>query len=62
MEPGQLDQGDRFDEAPPIVVNGARPSGDRRGEKVFLVETTVGRAILFDDVLPDGMPFYNYAP
>ena len=30
-----------------------------RGGKT-IVETTPGRASIFNDILPDGMPFYNY--
>ncbi|MBI5361988.1 MAG: DNA-directed RNA polymerase subunit beta', partial [Planctomycetes bacterium] len=43
--------------AQPVAVgdDGKIQDGDKRG----LVTTTVGRA-LFNDVLPPGMPFYNY--
>jgi DNA-directed RNA polymerase subunit beta' len=55
MEAGRLVKLSR--NAPPIEVD-ANGRIEHGAERVFL-QTTIGRAI-FNDILPPGMPFYNY--
>tara|TARA_R110002126_G_scaffold120107_1_gene261157 strand:- start:1347 stop:5825 length:4479 start_codon:yes stop_codon:yes gene_type:complete len=55
LEPGQLVKFGRNDEPIEIDENGKVPSD----EGAAYVTTSIGRAI-FNDILPQGMPFYNY--
>jgi DNA-directed RNA polymerase subunit beta' len=55
MEPGRLIKDSRF--GVPVQVGDDGKVGNGDGQKY--VVTTIGRAI-FNDILPPGMPFYNY--
>jgi len=56
MEPGTLVKQSGSDLPVQVGDDGKIPSG----EGYAYLETTIGRAI-FNDILPPGMPFYNYA-
>ena len=58
MEPGTLVKLSSKDVPVQVGDDGRIPSGDEEGGRIYL-ETTIGRAI-FNDILPPGMPFYNY--
>jgi len=68
LEPGTLVKAGRnadlieVDEngkVPSGVAAGRRPGPSRAPEESQYLTTTIGRAI-FNDILPEGMPFYNY--
>jgi DNA-directed RNA polymerase subunit beta' len=56
LEAGTLVKGSRDAEPVEVDENGKLPGPDGR---TSYVTTTIGRAI-FNDILPQGMPFYNY--
>ena len=58
MEPGTLIKQGGKDTPVQVGDDGRVPSAEDP-EKRVLLETTIGRAI-FNDILPLGMPFYNY--
>ena len=55
MEPGTLIKQDRSLDPIEVGDDGKYEDGDKRS----YLTTTIGRAI-FNDILPKGMPFYNY--
>jgi DNA-directed RNA polymerase subunit beta' len=57
MEPGTLVK--LTGKADPVQVDDDGRIGASEGDKRVYLETTIGRAI-FNDILPPGMPFYNY--
>ena len=58
MEPGMFVKRGRNEQPVEVGEDGRMPASES-GEERTLLSTTIGRAI-FNDILPPGMPFYNY--
>jgi len=59
MEPGTLVKLARDQQPVQVDDDGKVPDPTGRGDAAVYLTTTIGRAI-FNDILPPGMPFYNY--